>query len=180
MRKMMRYLFVLTFLLLPPAAGAQKSVSQLPPAHAAALQEFLSTRPTLDFLPETSMDEDTLKDMRKNFGTQHAPYYRRGDFNHDGLQDFAMIVIDRNGRTTRNPELDGPYATEYELTVVIFNGQRRGGLRAAYSTKVDAPLVCSLFSSREKKSKLYFGVYATDGVIIFTPAGRGYIAEYDQ
>ena len=82
----------LCLLLLPLFVAAQKSVSELPPAHASALQEFLTKHPELQFLSEREMDKETLKDMRKNFGARLTPYYRTGDFNRDGIQDFAMIL----------------------------------------------------------------------------------------
>jgi hypothetical protein len=77
-------------LLLPFGGAAQKTTSQLLPAHASALQQFLSKHPDLEFLSESDYDQKTLKDIRKRFGARFMPYYRVGDFNHDGRQDFGQ------------------------------------------------------------------------------------------
>lgn len=175
---MKSFLIILCLLLLPTCVLAQKSVSELAPTHAAALQEYLAQNPDLEFLPETSMDKETLKDMRKDFEPRLTPYYRKGDFNHDSIQDFGIVLIKEGGPVKTNDDLDEPYRDEYEMNVVVFNGQRRGGYKAVFRKKMEAPLVCFLYSSFEKKRKLYFAVYATDAGFVMTPAGKGYIAEY--
>lgn len=164
--------------LLPTWVLAQTSVSELVPSHAAALQEFLSQNPDLEFLPETSMDKDTLKDMRKNFERRMMPYHRKGDFNHDGRQDFGIILIKEGGPVNINEGVDYPYKEEFEINIVVFNGQRKGGYKAVFRKKMEAPLVCFLYSTFDKKKELYFAVYATDAGFVMTPAGKGYIAEY--
>lgn len=167
---------VLLLLLLPTGSTAQKTVSQLLPAHASALQQFLSIHPDLDFLSENGCDRDTLRDMRKNFGARFMPYYRVGDFNHDGRQDFAMILM-KDTPPKEDPGLADTHRLQYEVTVVVFNGLRGGRFKAVFVKNTTAPLVCFLAVSQEKRSKLYFGIYETDTGFIMTPAGQGYIAE---
>ena len=63
------------------------------------------------------------------------------------------------------------------MRVVVFNGVRGGAYRPAFERDYDAPLVCFLAMSRERRSKLYFAIFETDDGFVMTPAGRGYIAE---
>jgi hypothetical protein len=175
----MKFILLVVFLLLPVGVLGQKSVSALLPAHAAALQEYLTQNPELEFLSETALDKQMLRDMRKDFGPQMTPYYRKGDFNHDGLQDFALILV-KEGPPKEVEGLSEPYNYEYEMNIVVFNGQRRGGYKAVFRKKIDAPLPCFLYSTfNEKKKRLYFAIYQTDSHFVMTPAGKGYIAEYE-
>src|SRR5947209_8378133 len=110
---------LLLLLLLPLSCVAQKSVSQLLPVHASALQQFLSKHSDLDFLSESNCDREALKDMRKHFGAHFMPYYKVGDFNHDGRQDFALL-LSKDVPPKEDPDLDGANRYQYEVTVVVF------------------------------------------------------------
>lgn len=163
------------------ASRAQKSVSDLKPLHAAALEKFIRQRPHLEFLSEMEIDQATLKDMRKNFGTPLTPFYRIGDFNQDGIQDFALILAtEGTPAEDAGPDLAETHRYRHELSVVIFNGQKKGGYRVAFEKKVMAPLVCFLFETFEKRKKLYFAVYGTDEHFIMAPAGACYLVEYES
>jgi hypothetical protein len=124
------------------------------------------------------MDKETLTDMRKHLGASLTPYYRRGDFNRDGIQDFAMILSKEGARVEQEGITSEPHPYRHPIVVVIFNGQREGGFRVAFEKETDAPLVCFLSMRFEKRARLSFGVYATDGGFIMTPAGRGYLVKY--
>ena len=127
---MRKIIFAFLFLLLLPFGGeAQKSVSQLLPAQAAALQQFLSKHPALEFLSESNYDREALKDMRKHFGAHFMPYYQVGDFNHDGRQDFALVLA-KHTPPKKDPALADTHRIQYEFTVVVFNGLSGGGYGA--------------------------------------------------
>ena len=167
---------VLLLLLLPAGGAAQKSVSELLPAHASALQQFLSKHPDLEFISESDCDREALRGMREHFGARFMPFYRVGDFNHDGRRDFALVLA-KDAPPKEETDLAESHRFQYELTVVVFNAVRGGGYKAVFVKNTTAPLVCFLAMSREKRSKLYFGVYETDDGFVMTPAGQGYIAE---
>ena len=175
---MRKIIFAFLLLLLLPFGGeAQKSVSQLLPAHAAALQQFLSKHPSLEFLSESDYDREALKDMRKRFGAHSMPYYQVGDFNHDGRQDFALVLAKRTP-PKKDPALADTHRFQYEFTVVVFNGlSGGGGYGAVFVKNTTAPLVCFLAVSQEEKSKLYFAIYETDAGFVIMPKGQGYIAQ---
>ncbi len=172
------FLTVLTLFFLTLDASAQKAVADLPPAHASAIQQFLSKHDGLEFLSETALDQTILKDMRKSFGAHFNPFYRTGDFNKDGLADFAIILAKKGGPTgDQGSGIAETHRYLYDLTIVIFNG-RRGTYTPAFVKTTKAPLVSFLNVTSEKKKRLTFGVYETDDGFIMTPAGKGYIIEY--
>lgn len=117
------------------------------------------------------MDKGDLQFFKESFGKKLHPFYLAGDFNQDGRKDFAAIVA-----------RGGPRAETGEpLRVVVWNGQRGGIYRVAFEKGVNAPLRCFLNLTSEKKRRVYFGVLENDGEgFILTPAGRGYVAEYDN
>jgi hypothetical protein len=178
MNQNLTLLTVLFLLFLTVDANAQKTLSELPPAHASALQQFLTKHDGLEFLSETVCDQAILKDMRKNFGTRFTPYYRTGDFNRDGVPDFAMILAKQGGPIgDQGSDISETHRYLYDLTIVIFNG-RRGTYTPVFVKTTKAPLVSFLNLTFEKKRRLTFGVYETDDGFIMTPAGKGYIIEY--
>jgi len=169
---------IISFMLfVSPRVIAQKSVSELPLSQAAVLQQFLTKHIGLEFLSETVTDQSILKDMRKSFGARFTPFYRAGDFNHDGVRDFAMILVKEGGPTgDQGVDIAETHRYLYDLTVVIFNGAGKT-FTPAFVKTTKAPRVCFLNTANEKRKRLTFGVYETDEVFIMTPAGKGYIVE---
>lgn len=156
---------------------AQKSVSELPAAHSAALKAYLKKHPDLRFLSEKSYDQEYLKTMREDFGARFTPFYRRGDFNDDGVQDFA-VILKKNVPPKKEPGLAESHRLQYTLAVVVFNGARRGTYKSVFSQSAVAPLVCFLNTTGARKKRLYFGVYETDDGFTLTPTKNGYKAKY--
>ena len=170
-------ILITLILLLFINGNAQRSVSDLPRLQAAALKQFLTKHDDLQFLSETVCDQDVLKDMRKNFGAQFRPFYRTGDFNRDGVIDFAMILVKEGGPSSdQGAAIAETHRYLHDVTIVIFNGVA-GTYKAAFVRRTKAPLVCFLNLTSEKKKRLTFGVYESDDGFIITPAGKGYIVE---
>lgn len=170
---------VLIFLLLlvTPDAKAQKSFSDLPPAHASALQRFLIRHDGLEFLSETACDQNILKSMRKDFGKRFQPFYRTGDFNNDGVLDFAVILVKEGGPTgDQGSDISETHRHLYDLTIVIFNGVRKT-YEPVFVKTTKAPLVSFLNLTNEKRNRVTFGVYETDEGFVMMPARRGYVIE---
>jgi hypothetical protein len=164
-------------LFLSAGVMAQKSVSDLPPSQAAVLQQFLTKHAGLEFLSETVADQSILKDMRKNFGMNFKPFYRAGDFNNDGVPDFAMILVKEGGPTgDQGEDIAATHRSLYDITVVIFNGAGKTYTQAFVKT-TKAPRVCFLNTTNEKRKRLTFGVYETDEGFTMTAFGKGYIIE---
>lgn len=156
----------------------QKTVADLKPSQAAALDQFLSKNKEYQFLSSKVIDAEYMKFIRESFGKTFEPYYQVADFNRDKIADFA-IILSRKGERKENGATSKEHKYDYPLAVVIFNGNKTGTFRKAFLKDIEAPLVCFLNVEGTRKKTIYFGVFETDaGTKIFTPAGRGYIVEY--
>jgi hypothetical protein len=161
--------------MMPIDGAAQKKISDLPPAQAAAVEKYLTQHANLEFLPESRMDQGILRDMRKTFGPRLTPYYRAGDFNHDGLQDFAVILVEQGPPSQdQGAGLAKTHRYRHDIAIVIFNGQKNSEYRVAFQEKTTAPLVCLLTESSGKRKRLSFGIYETDEQFSIYPSGNGY------
>lgn len=105
-----------------PISEAELPTSMSPTAKVALIA-WLGKNP--HFRPANESDckcADELVYIRKSYANQ-APYYAVGDFNRDGLTDFAVVVIDRSFSGAAAP----PH--NFNSSVLIFS-----------STAVSAPL----------------------------------------
>lgn len=176
----MKVLFISILISLISSVGlSQKQVTDLKPAHAIALEQFLSKNKDYGFLSEKVLDDDYLNEMRQYFKNL-KPYYNSADFNRDGITDFALI-LSRKGEPKDNGEgMAETHRYDHPLAIIIFNGNRRGKFLKAFIEDIEAPLACFLNTEIvKKKKKLYFGVFESDAdTRIFTPVGKSYIIEY--
>ncbi|MGH9901199.1 MAG: hypothetical protein ACRD68_05090 [Pyrinomonadaceae bacterium] len=159
----MKYLLALSFLVFPPTATAQKSMSEYTSAQRAALQSFIAKNPAYRFIPEAWFEEETLKAARSEwgFGKNFKPYYQTGDFNRDGIRDFAVILL--TGKNVNDPDR--------RMHVVVFNGAKGGKYRVARIQHEEFSTAVFISTNR---NKLYVGVMETDSAGCFVPDGRGY------
>lgn len=163
----MKYTFTLLILVISASVTMpQRSVTEYTPAQRAALQAFLARNPTYQFIPETLFDAETLSSARNEwgFGRNFRPYYQTGDFNRDGRQDFAVVLL--TGRNAAD--------SNRRMHVVIFNGARGNTYRVAHIEHEE--FSTALFISTNRRG-LYVGVMETDSTGCFRTAGRGYIVE---
>ena len=158
---------------------SQKRVADLNAKHASALEVFLSENKEYGFLSENVLDAEYLKEMRDYFKGL-KPYYNVGDFNRDGSVDFALILSREGSRKDNGEGFAETHRYDYPLSIIIFNGDRKGRFKKAFIENIEAPLACFLHSEMvKKKRELYFGVLESDAdTRIFAPAGKGYIVEY--
>lgn len=174
------YLTIILTLVLSFNAFGQKDIAALNPKHAVALKQFLSRNKNYQFLSERFFDQAELKEFRKHGGKNAKPYYAVGDFNSDGAVDFALILSRKGKRTSHGGSAGSPWEFDYPLSVVIFNGNKRGGFTPAFVHNLEVPYVSLLnVEGSGRKRRLYFGVYASDAdTMSFSPKGKSYTIEY--
>lgn len=168
---------------------AQKSVSELAPAHAAALEKYLSANKDRLFRQEYVLDDDYLSQIRRDwgFGAKFKPNYAVADFNGDKVVDFA-VLLQREGKEEWSPDIPlnervlNEHNPDFPLTLVVFNGSRRGGYKVAFSRDLMGPHAAFINTAKEKgKVTLYYGIFETDSdTFLLAPAGVGYIIEFEK
>lgn len=187
----MRNLLLLLLCFFVMSSNGQTSVGSLKPAHAAALEEYLSTHPKNGFRQEyvlDVLDPEYLKEIRKSFRKGFMPSYAKGDFNRDGVEDFALLLT-RKGESVENDIKLQTHNPDYPLTLVVFNGVKRSAkslrsrvqsapiFKVAHTTDLMGPPAAFI----NFDGTLYYGVFESDAdTFILAPAGKGYIIEYPK
>jgi hypothetical protein len=135
------------------------------------LEGWLARHP--EYRPATDEDcecADDIKQMRAGYGgaqkavLDYRPYIATGDFNGDGIQDFAVVVIDRTKQ-------------EKKFVLVVFNGPFKpetatpaflqSGMDLKYSGLFFGP-------PRPKPYRLLLGPFESDSGVLLVPHGRSY------
>jgi hypothetical protein len=96
----------------------------------------------------------------------YQPYYAVGDFNSDGIKDFAVALIDP-GKATK------------QFAVAIFNGpfvDSKPKGEALFSDDFELVGCGFVFGPpRPKPFRLVVGRFESDNAVLFAPRGKGYI-----
>ncbi len=132
------------------------------PKHRATLQHWLETHSEFRLALDADCDcNGDLEKIRKGQGSlwkaqpNYHPFYAAGDFNSDGKEDFAVVLL-----------------KGAERYVAVFNG---GALQPAYvSSKNAAPLFFG--PPRPKPYRLITGNFWSEGTI-FEPSGHSYVLQ---
>lgn len=162
-------------LFLSVTAAGQRSVADLKPAHATALETYLSANKTLTFRQEHNLEDEYLVEVHKWFGNKFKPNYAVADFNRDKIMDFAVLLY-RDGESVEGGGSEEPHKTDHPLRLVVFNGQNKG-FRVAYTTDLMGPHAAFIHFDKS----LYYGVFESDAdSFILAPAGKGYIMEFEK
>ncbi len=168
---------------------AQRTIDDLLPSHAAALQNYLSKNGDRYFRQEHILEDTYLNTVRTKwgFGKKYKPNYVVADLNRDGLVDFAILLI-REGKEEWSADIElnerirNEHNPDYPLTLLVFNRMKGGRFRVAFSKDLMGPNAAFINVSTERgKKKLYYGVFETDSdTFSLAPAGRGYIIEFEK
>lgn len=156
-------------------AGTRLRVVAIPqyirPQHRAILQQWLATRPT--WRPATISDAlDGLTGQSRKFtleairshGRSYQPYYAVADFNRDGSEDFAVILIDKSRAAAR-------------WAVTIFNGpfnDNQNPTPAFYTERVSDGDWLLWKTGDQFGSRIILGAPDSDSGNVIRPRGRGY------
>lgn len=91
-------LIVLLLIFISPAGSISQELSgasHLPRRHRESLQAWLARSPAFRLATEADcQNKEGLKWMREEYGASYRPYYAAGDFNRDGSEDFAVVLVD--------------------------------------------------------------------------------------
>jgi ankyrin repeat protein len=155
------------------SCAAALTRGKTPANQAGALKEYLKRHPDWRQLQEQDCDPEVLKFARESFGAEFSPYYHEEDFNNDGRNDFAVILVNK-APPVENKELADSHKWQYQLRVVVFNGLPGGGYDAVFAEDDQGPLACFLNKWEKPDSKLYFGVLETCQGFVIVPTERGY------
>lgn len=156
----------------------QASVRDLSPAHAEAVETYLSTNKQNTFRGQGTVDADYLKYMRESLGKTFTPNYVVADLNGDRIKDFALL-LNRSGKPTNlpaNANASREHFPDHPLTLLVFNGMKGGKFRVAFTQNLDGPKAAFINLTTGRRKRLYYGVFETDSdTFTLVPVGRGYV-----
>jgi len=146
------------------------SVPHMNSLHREVLQNWLASKPSWRpaiendaYIGSTKEWREYLKNEIRTWGNH--PFYVADDFNSDGNQDFAVILIKKAGRS-------------YKYAVAIFNGSFSGNKKVAptfYSERVVGGGDLLLWvKGDEFGNRFIVGPPASDSGTSITPRGRKY------
>ena len=139
--------------------------AHLKPEHRTVLRAWLKNRPWLRPAIEEvdSVFKDEPKLIRAGIGKDVNQYYSVGDFNHDGKEDFAVLLADRR-------------YLEDGFALAVFNGRlKKNQSPAYYEEKFDYISNSYLVFNDDGKKHLFLGVFESDWYCMtLLPRGRGY------
>lgn len=129
------------------------------PAHAKRLQNWLELNKEYRLATiEDCNCQDYLEQLRRGDGQvrkpqpTYQPHYAVGDFNGDGIPDFAVIVR--------------PITTEKGALVLVFLGKRKSGYAVPIRYPIPDPSIenYGLFADRPSKGRerLFVGLFASE------------------
>lgn len=159
------YLLVLMPGLALPALAQVSSITDLRSPHRTTLESWLKNRPMLMLATEKDcLNKVGLAASREEYGRDYQPYYAIADFNHDGQQDFAVALINKQKRSRR-------------FAIAIFNGpfnQKRTSAPAFFAEGIDLSDGGLVILSG---NRLVAGVFQSDDCVVLRPRGRTYVTK---
>jgi hypothetical protein len=137
----------------------------LQPEHKPVLERWLKEKRNLRLATEYDWtDKENLEIWRKDWGKDFNPHYSIGDFNRDGKNDFAVLLVD-----LKNGEKQG-------FAIAIFNAPFGNKKAPNYFEEGYASLGrCYIVYNKMIKRRLFLGVYESDFYCVtFYPKGVRY------
>ena len=111
-----------------------------------------------------------VEDMKTGYGGRvkpipdYHPYLATGDFNGDGVRDFAVVLIDRSKKEKNSALIvfNGPFDSDTASPAFL-----QSGLDLKYTGLSYGP-------PRPKPYRLLLGPFESDSGVLLIPHGRGY------
>lgn len=150
---------------------AAQAGHRLTVAEQKVLKEWLGKHKQYRLATDEDCDcASDIEEMKRGHGGKwkpvpdYHPYIATGDFNSDGVRDFAVVVIDHS-KPEKNFVLvvfDGPFDSETASPAFI-----QAGLDLKYSGLFYGP-------PRPRPYRLLVGTFGSDSGSLLIPHGRGY------
>jgi len=140
--------------------------SHIRPEHRTVLARWLKNQPGLRLATEADcVDMESLEGYRKDWGKGFHPYYSIGDFNRDGKEDFAVLLIDLKKEE------------DHGFAIAIFNALFEGKSAPNYFERGYTDIGhCYIVFNRVAERRLYLGMFESDYYCVtFYPKGGGYV-----
>lgn len=151
---------------LPARVTAQPSpASHLRPAHKVIVERWLKLRPDLRLATEAdNKNKEGLAGTRQDRGPNYHPYYAAGDFNGDGKEDFAVVLVKKK-------------TSQWPYVFAIFNGPVGQTARPTFSVDDDLSDGGIFYNPKSppRQFRLAFGPFESDNCVIVRPRGRTYV-----
>ena len=135
------------------------------------LESWLANHPEYRIATDEDCDcVDDIKQMRAGYGRfqkpvpDYRPYTATGDFNGDGVEDFAVVLIDRSKR-------------EKNFALIVFNGPFKSDTQspAFFQSDMDLKYYGLVYGPpRPKPYRLLLSQFESDSGVLLVPRGRGY------
>src|SRR5262245_6938647 len=129
-----------------------KMPAYLRPEHKTVLERWLKEKSHLRLATESDLtDKEDLEIWWKDWGKDFNPYYSIGDFNRDGKNDFAALLVDlKNGE-------------EHGFAIAIFNAPFTNKKAPNYFEDGYAGLGrCYIVYNQMAKQRLFLGTSESD------------------
>jgi hypothetical protein len=138
---------------------------ELPPNHKVAVDRWLALNTSFRVaMLSDCMCQGDLPAIYKQFDNRH-PYYARGDFNADGVEDFAVVVVDRDVKPNT------PYPNYFNASLLLFGGPITGKSNPAFMARaIGTPPGAQLFQSTDASS-LMVGKWESSGALLVHKSG---------
>jgi hypothetical protein len=134
------------------------------------LKSWLTYHPEYRIATDEDCDcADDIKQMKAGWGgawkpvPDYHPYIATGDFNSDGAEDFAVVVVDRSKK-------------ENNFALVVFNGPFKSETASPAFMRSGLDLKCQGLSygpPRPKPYRLLLGRFESDSGVLLIPRVPG-------
>jgi hypothetical protein len=143
----------------------------LAPQEQKILAAWLSGHPTFSAATDKDCDcSEDIQEMRVGSGgvwrpvPDYHPYVATGDFNSDGIRDFAVVVIDKS-------------KSIHPVTLLVFNGPFDADAVAPsfVESGLDLSYMALFFGPpRPRPFRLIMGRFNSDNTLMLVPHGKTY------
>jgi hypothetical protein len=161
------FLLIACLLLVAPAWSGHTLTAQ----EQKVLKDWLAQHKEYRLAKDKDCDcASDIEEMKTGYGGKvkpipaYHPYVATGDFNGDGVRDFAVVVVDRSKQ-------------EKNFVLVVFNGPFKSETASPAFMQAGLDLKYAGLSygpPRPKPYRLLLGPFESDSGVLLIPHGRGY------